>query len=73
MRAVIFDYGAVIGFVKPERQIYEYLLAQLGLSASDVLFVDDVADNVEGAKAAGLRAAVFTSPGDLRRLLDSAV
>ena len=66
-------FSCEVGFVKPERQIYDHLLLKLAVPASQVLFVDDVGDNVEGARAAGLRAAVFESIDDLRRLLDSAV
>jgi putative hydrolase of the HAD superfamily len=66
-------FSCDIGLVKPERRIYDYLLERLGLDASQVLFVDDVAENVAEAKAAGLRAAVFTSIDDLQRLVDSAV
>ena len=66
-------FSCEVGFVKPEPQIYRQLLGQLRAPASIVLFVDDVADNVEAARAAGLQAEIFTSVDDLRRRLGSTV
>ena len=43
-------FSCEVGFVKPERQIYDHLLLKLAVPASQVLFVDDVGDNVEGAE-----------------------
>jgi putative hydrolase of the HAD superfamily len=60
-------FSCEIGFVKPERRIYDYLLRQLHVDAGDVLFVDDVSDNVDAARAAGLQAEVFSSIADVRR------
>lgn len=45
-----------IGLVKPEADIYRYILAQLDCAASRVLFIDDNAENVAGAKSLGLEA-----------------
>jgi putative hydrolase of the HAD superfamily len=66
-------FSCEVGFVKPERQVYDHLIDRVGVERSQVLFVDDVADNVAGAQAAGLQSAIFTSLDDLRRLLDSTV
>ena len=66
-------FSCEVGSVKPERQVYDHLIDRLGVERSQVLFVDDVADNVEGAKAAGLQSAIFTSLAELRRLLNSTV
>jgi putative hydrolase of the HAD superfamily len=68
--------GAVISsrvhYCKPEREIYEHLLETYGLAASETVFIDDVAANVEGARAVGIRAIRFTSVAqtedELRRL-----
>jgi putative hydrolase of the HAD superfamily len=45
--------------VKPDRAIYELCVRSLKLPAGDCLFVDDLAVNVEGARAAGLNALEF--------------
>ena len=60
----LFD-GAVISsrvhYCKPEREIYEHLLTAYQLDASETLFIDDVAVNVEGARAVGIQAIQFVS------------
>ncbi len=52
------------GVLKPHPDAYEIALAELGVSAHDVLFVDDQPLNVAAARAAGLHAIGFdvTSP-----------
>ena len=51
---------------KPDRQIFELLLARNALSAKDCFFIDDSPVNVEGAKQVGMRGAVFESVERLR-------
>jgi putative hydrolase of the HAD superfamily len=51
---------------KPEAAIYRHAVAGLGLAPGEVLFLDDRAENVEGARAAGLRALQFLSPAVLK-------
>jgi putative hydrolase of the HAD superfamily len=50
--------------LKPEAAIYELALAQAGARAEETLFVDDNADNVEGARAAGLASFRFVGEED---------
>ncbi|WP_200959235.1 HAD family hydrolase [Nocardioides sp. Soil796] len=45
-----------VGLRKPDRAIYELALAQMGLAAHEVVFIDDGIPNVEGAERAGLIA-----------------
>ena len=55
----LFDscfYSCEIGVAKPEAAYFEHALAALAAPASAVLFVDDSGRNVDGARAAGLRA-----------------
>jgi putative hydrolase of the HAD superfamily len=66
-------FSCEVGYVKPERQVYDELVSRMKAEASQILFLDDLLVNVEAARAAGLKAEIFTSPGDLRRILDSAV
>jgi putative hydrolase of the HAD superfamily len=54
---VTFSYE--LGIIKPERAIYDYAVEGLGVHPSEVLFLDDRPENVEGARAAGLHAALF--------------
>lgn len=64
-----FDGIVISGEVraaKPDRRIYEALLERHGLEPGSVLFVDDVAANVAGAQAVGMRAIRFTGAAELR-------
>ncbi len=54
---------------KPDPRIYRILLERYGLQPAACLFVDDVAKNVEGARAAGMEGLLFTSAAELRREL----
>ena len=51
---------------KPDPAIYRLALDRFGLAAEDALFVDDRADNVEGALSVGMDAVVFTDADTLR-------
>jgi FMN phosphatase YigB (HAD superfamily) len=47
------------GILKPDRRAYQRALLATGCTANRALFVDDDADNVRGARGAGLDAIVF--------------
>ncbi len=55
-----------IGLIKPQREIYETHVKSFGLDPAHTLFIDDAPANVEGAKAAGWHAVLFTDPAALR-------
>jgi putative hydrolase of the HAD superfamily len=57
-----------VGLAKPDPRIFRLCLDRLGLSAAATLFVDDRADNVEGAASIGLRTLRFEGPDALERL-----
>ena len=61
-----------IGKIKPDRDIYDHHVAAFGLEPSATLFIDDSQKNVDGAKAAGWQAVLFTDArtlqADLERL-----
>ncbi len=60
----LFDelcFSCEIGKNKPEREIYEACLGKLGMRPSECLFVDDSAENVEGAMQVGMSAIQFRS------------
>lgn len=58
-----------LGLRKPERAIYRRALDILGRPAERILFIDDRAENVAGAVAAGLKALRFEGAEALRREL----
>lgn len=67
----IFDAVVIsceVGLSKPDPRIYLYCLDRLGIEAPQVLFVDDRADNIEGAARIGLRTLLFKGPDALARL-----
>lgn len=51
--------SAEIKHVKPEHEIYEYLLKEYNLKADECMFIDDSTLNVEAAVYAGLHGVVF--------------
>ncbi len=53
-----------LGLVKPDAAIYAAALRELGMSASEVIFFDDLAENVAGARAAGWRSEQIDHTGD---------
>ena len=42
--------------LKPSREIFDYVIAQTGLSPDELLYVDDSQRNVDAARAAGMNA-----------------
>ena len=58
-----------LGLVKPEPEIYEHAIAELGIDHADLLFVDNKSENVEGARAVGADGHVFTGAAGLEAWL----
>lgn len=55
----LFDHEFLsyrLGLVKPDRELFEAVVAALGLAPAEILFLDDNDLNVAGARAAGLAA-----------------
>jgi epoxide hydrolase-like predicted phosphatase len=53
----VFSYKA--GALKPESRIYEIAIAQFGIEPRRALFIDDLEENIEAARALGLRGLVY--------------
>ena len=63
-------YSAALGVCKPERVFFTTAQARMGVSAApSILFVDDRAANVDGARMAGWRAMLYRGPDSLSRAL----
>ena len=56
--------SAAIQKVKPNADIYQHALEKFGIEASETIFVDDLAANVEGARACGLYGYVYNRDAD---------
>lgn len=58
--------------IKPDREIYDHHVASFDLDPAATLFIDDSQKNVDGARAAGWQAVLFTDArtlqADLERL-----
>ncbi|MFF2274978.1 HAD family hydrolase [Agromyces sp. NPDC058126] len=72
--APLFERVFVSGeleLVKPEAAIYEHVIDELDIEPAQFLFVDNRAENVEGARAVGGDGHVFTDAAGLERWLRS--
>ena len=58
-----------IGLRKPDAEAYDHVVKAIGVPASRILFFDDSAANIEGARARGLHAVHVTSMDDVARAL----
>ncbi|MFT4215872.1 MAG: HAD family phosphatase [Micropruina sp.] len=63
--------SALIGAAKPKREIYDHAAADLGVAASEIAFIDDRPENVDGALAAGWQAHLWVDDDDTRAWLSS--
>ena len=60
-----------LNLLKPHPEIFRHVLADLGISAAEAVFVDNRERNVRGAQALGITGHVFTGAADLRAYLAS--
>ena len=65
--------SAEAGVAKPDARIYQLALEKLCAAPAEAVFLDDFQANVEGARAVGMAAILFTQPElalkELQRLL----
>ncbi len=61
----------LLDMVKPDREIFEHIVSDLGCAPSEIIYFDDNQMNVDAAIAAGLTAAVAKGPADCRRELNA--
>ena len=59
-------YSGVCKMIKPNRDIFEYLLKECDILPSETLFIDDNQDNIKGAESLGITGYLFD--GDAQRL-----
>ena len=64
--------SAAIGHRKPQHQFFAHITSTLGPSVpSDLIFFDDVPANVEGARAAGWQAHLYSNLQTLQTALEA--
>ena len=61
-----------VGMVKPDREIFDRVVADLGVAADQVLFLDDNRINVDAARVAGLQAERVVGVSEARHALTAA-
>jgi glucose-1-phosphatase len=58
-----------IGLRKPDAEAYDHVVRAIGVPAQRIVFFDDLAENIEGARARGLTAVHVRSPDDVAQAL----
>lgn len=59
-----------IGHRKPTPAAYDHVIAATGVAPARMVFFDDLAENIQAARAHGLIAVHVTDSGDVARALD---
>ena len=70
----LFDkayYSYRLGLRKPDPAIYRHVITESGLVPENAVFIDDVTENIESARATGLRAIHLTGRMDVTDLFDN--
>ena len=60
-----------IGHRKPDAAAFEHVLREIGTPPAQALLFDDLAANVEAARACGLQAVLVRGPADVRAALQA--
>ena len=66
----VFDglvFSGPLGIVKPNTDIYKYLINEYSLNADECLFIDDTEKNIKGAQLAGISGYLFDGDVDALR------
>ena len=58
-----------LGVMKPERMVYEKVCTALNVQPHEVLFIDDLKENIEGAIALGMKGITFNNVNQIKFLL----
>jgi HAD superfamily hydrolase (TIGR01509 family) len=61
--------SSAIGLRKPDAAAYDHVVKAIGVDPERIVFFDDLAENIEGARGCGLTAIHVTSPGDVAHAL----
>jgi putative hydrolase of the HAD superfamily len=64
-------YSSTIGHRKPDAAGFDHVVKAMGVPAARIVFFDDLAENVEGARACGLKAVHVRSSRDVADALDA--
>ncbi|MBN1397875.1 MAG: HAD family phosphatase [Bacteroidetes bacterium] len=53
--------------MKPSGDFYDFIIKDQGIPAHDMLFIDDIEENVEAAKKTGIQSVLFTGTSELEK------
>lgn len=56
-------YSHLVGMRKPGKAVFDYVLADAGISAEETFFIDDASPNIETAAAMGFKTHLLL-PGE---------
>ena len=62
-------YSCEVNLVKPEKAIYEKLLSMLDISGGELVFFDDITENINAAVSVGIKAFQWKDPETARQKL----
>jgi glucose-1-phosphatase len=57
--------SSTIGLRKPDAEAFDHVVNAMGVPASRIVFFDDLAENIKGARARGLKAVHVTTTADV--------
>ncbi|MGA7811096.1 HAD family hydrolase [Bradyrhizobium sp.] len=63
--------SSTIGLRKPDPAAYDHVVKAIGVPASRIVFFDDLAENIEAARAFGLKAVHVRSSNDIADALSA--
>jgi putative hydrolase of the HAD superfamily len=64
-------FSCDVNLIKPEEAIYRTLLSMFAVEAGELVFFDDKAENITGARALGIKAILWKNSKEARRELIS--
>lgn len=63
--------SAEVGLMKPDPKVYYLAAERAGVKVNEALFIDDFAENVEGARKVGMPAIHYTNPAEAQQQLEA--
>ncbi|WP_316202407.1 MULTISPECIES: HAD family phosphatase [unclassified Bradyrhizobium] len=60
-----------IGLRKPDAEAYDHVVRAIGAPAERIVFFDDLAENIDGARTSGLQAVLVRSTADIAAALEA--
>jgi putative hydrolase of the HAD superfamily len=60
-----------IGHRKPNPHAFDHVVREIGVAPGEILFFDDLAENVQAARECGLQAVQVHGPADVREALQA--